>query len=176
MRPMHIVATHEEARALVDGASFFAVSNCGCRESRGGCARSKPDMCLMLVDREPSGSGKRTIGRDEVLAHLAYAHEHRLVARPYRDDATRTRVEGICFCCDDCCGYFRDMTEACERGSQIEHTNLAACDDCGSCADVCHFGARTLPGGRLKLDREACFGCGLCVEVCPTSCIKMLAR
>jgi hypothetical protein len=35
--PIHYVCTHEKAKDLVDSHSKFWVSNCGCREGRGGC-------------------------------------------------------------------------------------------------------------------------------------------
>jgi hypothetical protein len=124
---MHFVSTYEEARTLVDLALVFSISNCGCRERRGACGRSKHELCLLFAEREASGSGKHAIGRAEAEAVLAYAREHALVARPYRDDATRTRVEGVCFCCDDCCSYFLDRSEVCDRGASVERTDLDAC-------------------------------------------------
>lgn len=39
-RCIHYVCTHEEAERLIRTSSWFSISNCGCRESRGTCGRS----------------------------------------------------------------------------------------------------------------------------------------
>jgi ferredoxin len=172
---MHYVCTHPEAQALVRGRREFWVSNCGCREGRGGCARSRADVCLMFADVPASGSGKRPASAAEVAEIFREAARARLVTRPFRDEA-RTAVEGICFCCDDCCGYFRDPGERCDPGPSIEETTREACTDCGLCAPACYFGARAMAAGGLLVDRLRCYGCGLCADVCPEDCIAMVPR
>jgi len=174
----HYVCTHDEARMLVDNYDRYWVSNCGCRESKenGKCNRSRIDLCLMFRgDIETSGSGLREISRDEVAGILKEAADTFLVARPFRNENDRSVVEGICFCCDDCCWYFTKPDEKCDKGALIEKTDLETCDDCGNCQDVCYFGARWMKDEQLVLDRDKCYGCGLCVEVCPTGSIKMVA-
>lgn len=106
---------------------------------------------------------------------LKEAEAKNLVARPFRNEA-RTVSEGICFCCDDCCGYFLNPKEVCDKGRFIESTDREQCTDCGVCADVCYFGARKLAGDRFEILREMCYGCGLCRDVCPEECIEMAER
>ena len=174
--PMHYVCTHEQARELIRARERFWVSNCGCREGRGRCARSRMDLCLIFTESDPgSGTGKHEANAAEVEAILAEARDQHLVARPYRDEA-RATTDGICFCCDDCCGYFADPTEVCDRGVLVEMTDLEACDQCGACVTVCYFGARFLSDGRLQVLRDNCYGCGLCAAVCPPACIQMVVR
>ena len=176
-RTMHFVCTLEEARTIVRGRIQFWVSNCGCREGRGGCGQSRMDVCLYLEDSFPStGSGHRAIGVAEVEGIFKEAIEKRLVPRPFRDEKTLTRTAGICFCCADCCGYFLNPEERCEKGRSIEATAMEACTQCGDCAGVCHFRARQMKDGTLAVDRDKCYGCGLCADVCPAECIKMVAR
>jgi len=171
---MHYVCTHDKARQLVQAHQRFWVCNCGCRESQGGCARSRLDLCLMFTADDPgSGSGKREVTLAEVLAILDEADSRFLVARPWRSDDRSTTI-GICFCCDDCCGYFRDPDERCDKGELLAVTDLTACTHCGACVDVCYFGARAMSGDRLAVDPERCYGCGLCAGVCPESCIRMV--
>ena len=175
--PIHYVCTHEQARDLVDSHTRFWVSNCGCREGRAGCARSRIDVCLMFSgDSEASGTGKKEIDARGAQAILEEARDKKLVARPFRDDA-RCGTEGICFCCDDCCGYFLNPEEKCDKGELVAETDLEACTDCGACTDLCHFQARSMDAqGKLAVDAEACYGCGLCRTACPEDCIQMVER
>ncbi len=174
--PMHYVCTHAEARALAGAHERFWVSNCGCRERRGNCARSRMDVCLMFVESDHgSGSGWHAVTRQDVDAIFLEADTRRLVTRPFRN-ATRTETDGVCFCCDDCCGYFLSPDEPCDRGHFIEQTDLAACTHCGDCVEVCHFDARHMRDARLAVTTANCYGCGLCAEVCPPACIAMMPR
>jgi hypothetical protein len=137
---MHYVCTHEEAAALINANPYFWVSNCGCREQRNGCARSRIDVCLMFDgDSGSSGSGLRAITPAEAQNILAEAKDKMLVARPFRNMKNMSETQGICFCCDDCCGYFLDKDEICDKGRFIELTNEKSCSNGFCCVDVCHF-------------------------------------
>ncbi len=172
---MHYVCTREQARELVQAHDIFWVSNCGCREEMS-CRHSRLDVCLIFISSDPgSGSGKKQVSRAFVEGIFQEAEARHLVTRPFRD-TTRRVTDGICFCCSECCGYFRDPTERCDPGSLIENTALDSCSQCGACTDVCFFGARQWVGGGLVLNREQCYGCGLCLDVCPERCIRMVER
>jgi ferredoxin len=173
----HYVCTRDEARAILATHDRFWVSNCGCREGRGGCDRSRMDVCLSFSASNASGGdGLCEIDRGELEGLLQLAGDAHLVARPFRDDS-RLETVGFCFCCDDCCGYFlHPHEEPCDKGNEIEITDLDACSACGECTQVCYFGARTVKDGQLDVDREACYGCGLCLDVCPEECIRLEPR
>jgi ferredoxin len=174
---MHYVCTRDEARDLISKHERFWLSNCGCREGGRGCARSRIDVCLYFcAGFPPTGSQWREVPRSDAVELLGVARTCRLVTRPFRGEQDRSRVEGICFCCDDCCGYFLNPTERCDKGTHIAETNRETCDDCALCVDACYFGARQLGGGKLEVDGEKCYGCGLCVDVCPPGCVSMAVR
>ncbi len=175
----HYVCTWEDAKNLAGHHSRFWVENCGCREKKeGGCARSRKDLCLMFRSdvQASSGSNKKEISRAELDEIFREAKEKHLVTRPFRNEKDRTVTEGICFCCDDCCGYFLDPTEKCDKGIFIEKTDMSRCSNCGICADVCYFKARKMDGGELLVERDNCYGCGLCASVCPEDCLNMVPR
>jgi Pyruvate/2-oxoacid:ferredoxin oxidoreductase delta subunit len=132
------------------------------------------DLCLMFTPDFPgSGSGKKEATLAEVLGVLQEAEDKYLVARPWRGDARRETI-GICFCCDDCCGYFRDPSERCDKGDLVAQTAFDACTHCSVCVDVCYFHARAMAGEKLTVDPERCYGCALCMAVCPEECVRMV--
>ncbi len=175
--PYHRVCMRDEARAIVDAHLEFWVSNCYCRTERGGCGRSRTDICLQFKEKTAaSDSGRRRISRGEAEELLREAEAKHLVARPFPNETMAAEVEGICNCCDDCCAYFLNREERCDRGRLVERTAKDQCTDCGECVEVCHFGARRMERGVLVVGTENCYGCGLCADVCPKRCIVMLPR
>jgi ferredoxin len=175
----HYVATHEEAEELIAAFDRFWVSNCGCREKGSRCRRSRGDVCLFFDPRMGgTGSDFREVDAAFVAGIMREAAEKRLVARPFRYEEDKTRVQGICFCCDDCCYYFRgeEEKEECDRGRFVARTDAEACAGCGTCVEACSFGAREITDGELAVADEKCYGCGLCAAVCPDQCVKMAAR
>jgi len=176
--PIHYVCTHDQAKELINKNKNFWVSNCGCREgNEKGCQRSRIDVCLMFDEGEgSSGSNKKAVDRNFVDGIMQETTDKNLVARPFRNEA-RTETSGICFCCDDCCGYFaEDNKYTCDKVKYIEKTDIVQCTHCGVCVDVFYFGARTMKDDKLTINRDNCYGCGLCVTVCPEKCIKMIER
>jgi ferredoxin len=176
----HYVCTLEQAHSIVGSNNRFWISNCGCREEGEGCKRSRIDVCLQFRDDIPGGggSGLHEVTRADVEEVLREAREKHLVVRPFRNEEDRTRTDGICFCCDDCCWYFvrEEEDEECDKGSLIETTDRERCRNCGSCLDVCYFKARILEDDELRVVRDRCYGCGLCIEICPECCIQMIER
>jgi ferredoxin len=174
---IHYVATLVEAEALIKTRKQFWVCNCGCREEQGKCQRSRIDVCLFFRgDVGSSGSGLRKITPAEADGILKEAIDKDLVARPFRNESDRNEIDGICFCCDDCCAYFLNPEEECDRGKFVERTDLVNCDACGTCADRCYFRARAVKKDRLRVTADKCYGCGLCVAACPNECIEMVPR
>ena len=173
---MHYVSTYEKAQDIIQSHSRFWVSNCGCRESRGQCARSRMDVCLMFnPDDSGSGTGKKEVTLAGVMEILQEARDKYLVTRPFRNEA-KTETDGICFCCDDCCAYFLNPDERCDKGERIAATDFDLCSNCGNCVDVCYFKARKMNENRLTVENDLCYGCGLCIAICPENCIQMVGR
>ena len=175
----HYVCTLGEARNIVDEFDEYWVSNCECREQRGPCDRGAGLFsCLQFKEKTgATGSGKRLVAKQEVLEILEEAKEKLLVPRPFRDEATRTQTEGICFCCDCCCDYFAvENPSPCDKGIYIEKTDMELCNACGTCEEACFFGARVWDDVALEVIADRCYGCGVCVDVCPEGAIEMMER
>lgn len=175
---LHYVSTFDEARALIEKPDRFWVINCGCREQNGPCKQSRTDICLEFSGGPVNwGSNKHEISRAEVEEIFREAKEKTLVARPFRDRNDMTRTDGVCFCCECCCDYFVKKDEhRSDKGTFIETTDKDLCENCGTCEEVCYFGARVFDGEVLEMNRDECCGCGLCVEVCPDEAIEMIRR
>lgn len=177
---LHYVCTRDEARKLAAQRDKFWVSNCGCREGGPGCKRSRIDVCLIFSEFDQgSGTGLHEVSKKFVEGIFKEAEDKHLVTRPFRNPEDKTVTDGICFCCDDCCGYFKDTEEACDKGRFIEQTDMEACTLCGECVPVCYFKARKMVDGKLAINQEGCYGCagcGLCLDVCPEDCIEMVKR
>jgi Pyruvate/2-oxoacid:ferredoxin oxidoreductase delta subunit len=173
----HYVCTLEQARELVDSFDQFWVTNCSCREGRGKCVRSRIDVCLWFhTDVTTFGSGLKEVDKAFVEGILQEAKDKRLVSRPFRYEKNMSETGGICFCCDDCCEYFLNWAQRCDKGIMIERTDMDLCTHCGICEDVCYFNARKMEGDELTINHDECYGCGLCREVCPEDCIQMVNR
>lgn len=175
--PIHFVCSHNEAKDLIDSREAFFVSNCGCRERKGGCKQSRIDVCLGFDENfKGSGSNLHPITKADAYRILEEAEAKHLVSRPFRNEEDKNIIEGICFCCQCCCAYFAYPEEACDKGSQIEFTDRNSCKNCGLCIESCYFKARSIVKEKLEVNQEQCYGCGLCVEACPTGCIEMKKR
>jgi len=171
---MHFVCTMAEAHEIASDYSEFWVSDCGCRERKGSCSQSRHDVCLVLKENvDGSGGEKHEISKTQLSEIFAEAENKKLVPRPFRSD-DRTEIDGICFCCNDCCSYFLYGSETCDKGAFHELTLMDDCTHCGLCVDVCFFEARKMQNDELKIVSGNCYGCGLCVSSCPAECIKMI--
>ena len=174
-RAFHMVATWDEAEEIIGSRSAVWVAECGCRTgNENGCKRSEAEVCLFFTTEFTEGSA-RQIALADVEALVA-RHRRLLVARPFRSQTEPDGIGGLCVCCDDCCAYFLDPTMPCDRGSRVQETDKATCEDCGTCAEVCYFRVRAIADGKLTLAPENCYGCGLCAEVCPTGSARMVER
>ncbi len=173
---MHYVCTIDEAKELISKHDKFWICNCGCRETGPGCQQSRTDVCLMFsYEGGASGSNPHEISSAEVDELLHEAVEKKLVARPFRN-SDFTDTDGICFCCQDCCGYFLDGSERCNKGKLVEKTDINLCINCGMCIQSCYFGVRSIENGLAVIDNEHCYGCGLCKSECPVQGISLAER
>ena len=58
----------------------------------------------------------------------------------------------------------------------VAEIDPAACTGCGTCADVCAYGAIRPEGGTFAVERGRCEGCKVCVAFCPGQAIGFPER
>jgi MinD superfamily P-loop ATPase len=59
---------------------------------------------------------------------------------------------------------------------QIPVIDETRCNQCGICADVCHYQALAVTGSQVLVFPEMCHGCGSCMLNCPTRAISEIPR
>lgn len=60
-------------------------------------------------------------------------------------------------------------------GGSLANIHPQRCCACGSCAEVCRYGA-VIPGIAYAIDPTACDGCAACVYACPEQAIHMVQQ
>lgn len=59
----------------------------------------------------------------------------------------------------------------------VAHPHEELCTGCGTCRDVCTYGAARVLGGKAMVFEELCHGCGMCTRECPNGAMwEMPAR
>ena len=110
-------------------------------------------------------SGKGGTGKTSVAAALAALADNRVLADCDVDAADLHLVVGT-----------RKTREESFQGGHVAADPARSCAACGTCRDLCQFGAieRVVrPDGqvRYQVDPMHCEGCGVCVHFCPAEAI-----
>jgi len=180
----------DEALAMVDAATEHVVVPCDCRAIVMACNRPL-EACIRLdagarhtLER---GHGRR-LTKEECKALVVDADRAGLMHTGLRTWRDREEIFGFCNCCScDCypirAGVRLGMAREWPRSHYIAQRELEKCEQCGICAQRCHFGAFYRDGskverngkGRLQVlfAPEKCWGCGLCATGCPEGAIAM---
>ena len=172
----HVIWTMDEVKKAIPDQDTFWLSNCVCRDGKGGTCKKGLRVCLGFSENATSTPNNRgPITRAEMIKNLEFASTEKLVPRPFIGDDGK--VNGVCFCCPCCCVYILGVPGMVNvAGPSVEATDTAACVSCGMCVDLCYFGARKIVDGTLKVDKSKCYGCGLCVDTCSSGAISMKPR
>ena len=200
------VGTYEEMVAFIKSIPddfTIACGPCACRKNTldeaGNDARDlaagKLDFCRpsplnldiqfgVCGDKFKLVEGYQEISKAELLALEKECHNMGLVSNLF----VMMGGEGsICHCSSATCvpllvynNLDDDRAKVIKKGRFVADTGLSACDNTGSCANVCHFGAREMVEKEgvptLAYHPSKCFGCGLCADVCPNSAVIMKER
>ncbi len=175
------VIPYSAARSIIlDQPLKLAVMECPCRaQKENSCPR---DVCLVagepfvsfVVEHSPDKA--RRIEVAEALQILQEEEERGHIHTAWFKDAMHGRFYTICNCCTCCClgmaSYFRGVHRIAHSGYQplFDADN---CISCGSCREICPFGAITSMDDVLLINSALCMGCGLCVSHCPVQAIEL---
>ena len=188
------VTSYEDARKIVENASFGAVGMCYCRHKKEHldetCAKGAPveNICISL------GSAAKFMARrgfaeqkskDELLAILDTAREHNLT---HITDNIRQRPSFICNCCSCCCELMLGVQAGYHDGvgktpflAQVVTDN---CNGCGLCFSVCNVKAISPAAGGngdksgryARINDPVCLGCGACIPACKRKALTLIER
>jgi ferredoxin len=153
-------------------------------EHAGKACKAPMEICMTfnnvaasLIDHKIA----REIDADEGLDLLQSASEKNLVQL---GDNVKEQVSFICNCCGCCCealvaaknfGFLNPV----QTTNFIPKINVAECNGCGRCVNVCPIDALELVPVINESDRvrkAACLGCGLCVKSCNFNAMMLVHK
>ncbi len=161
----------------------IAVGPCRCRVGHKACGhpmetdiviRTGTDVWLKAFPRE-----YRLIGREEAVSIIEECASlgmfHMVFLHCLIGGAMNEYV--ICNCCTDgCVPYILNRSLGQEiyplvKGESRASVDAPLCRACGTCLELCPFGARALVGGSPIV--AGCYGCGLCAARCPMGATRI---
>ncbi len=176
------VIPYPKARDLIlRQPSRIVALDCPCRACRPNPCRPL-DVCLIMGEpfasfvREHHPDRSRLISKDEAAAILEAENRRGHVHQAFFKDVVLGRFYAVCNCCSCCCGAIhahRGGTPMLASSGYAARPTEDLCTGCGVCIDACPFGAVTLRGKTVSVDRRRCLGCGVCVEKCPASALAL---
>jgi len=187
------VLDYERASEVIKTASHRGIGICYCRHKMQHLDRAcdaPMDICMTFNNSAASlikYGFARQVEISEGLELLQQAYQHNLVQF---GENIRQGVNFICNCCGCCC----EALIAQRRFSTLRpvHTtnflpqiDLAKCNGCGKCVEVCPVEAMTLVSAnspqhsrqkKARLQENVCLGCGICLRVCQKGGITLRER
>lgn len=180
MRDLEKIIPYPQARDIVlINPDHIVVLECPCRATKANSCRPL-DVCLIIgepfasfiLEHHPRKSRKITSLEAEVI--LEQAHQRNNVHHAFFKEEMLGRFYAICNCCSCCCGAINAMKHGtpmlAPSGYRIQQTD--ECIHCGSCIEVCPFGALEMINKKLHINSK-CMGCGVCVSKCKKNALVL---
>jgi ferredoxin len=184
--PERVIPFEIANRIVVETPGKVAVIDCPCRETMGGDACGPKDVCMVVgspyvefvVDHKVNNA--RELTREEATGVLETAAANGWVHTAWFKDAMGGRFYAICNCCSCCCMGLGAMQKTRNRARFVTSSGYVAvldndlCSGCGTCDEICSFGAIEIIEGRAVINARKCFGCGVCANLCPNGAAVMV--
>lgn len=188
------VTSYEDARKIIENASFGAVGMCYCRHKKEHldetCAKGAPveNICISL------GSAAKFMARrgfakqkskEELLEIIDTAREHNLT---HITDNIRHRPSFICNCCSCCCelmlGVQAGYHDGVGKTPFLAQVTTDDCNGCGLCFTACNVNAISQASGGeggnsgryAMINDPVCLGCGACIPACNRKALTLVER
>jgi ferredoxin len=184
-----IIPFHYAYKIILRDPEHIVVMDCPCKAATGApadtinsCLAIGKDIGRFWLDN----CGKyhpRKISQDEALALVKRLRERGHLNQAFFKVATGGSSVGVLCCChpDTCVSlissritqkFDRSISQVAASGYSVRRDE-SVCEDCGTCARVCPFGAVRHEEGRHEYRSAACMGCALCVENCPAGALSL---
>ena len=110
-------------------------------------------------------SGKGGAGKTSVTASLARVWDSPLVAVDTDAEAPNLHL------------FLKPrLFGSMQAGLDVPRLDVARCDACGRCRDICRYKAIAAFAGKISLFPDMCHGCGGCFAVCPHDALEVTQR
>jgi len=124
----------------------------------------------------------RKISQQEAIDIIKRLRKRKHITQAFFKVATGGSTGVICNCHPDTCVSLQATKFAGKISKQLSMTAKSGysvafdkdkCLHCGTCADMCGFGALKFEDRKRVYKKELCMGCGLCVDSCPEKAISL---
>ena len=176
------VIPYKRAHSIImKNPDHIVALNCPCRSAKPNPCLPL-DVCLVVgepfasfvVDHNPDKT--RWISPEEAVAIIDAEDARGHVHHAFFKDAMLGRFYAICNCCSCCCGAIQahqNGTPMLASSGYLAQIDEDSCVACGTCAEICQFGALTEGDLLMAVDESKCMGCGVCVDKCPQEAISL---
>jgi len=182
--PKTIIPYNTARQILWDAPDEFLLVDCACRTIRGDKGCNPKDVCFLIgepwvsfFETQNKDSKHRRITKQEAMDIIQQQHEMGNVQSAFFKDACGDRLYGMCNCCTCCCvgliahNYAKAPLYA--PSGYIREVDRSKCQNCGTCAAVCHFYIPSMVDQKMVSDDSLCMGCSVCVDKCPNGAISI---
>ncbi len=187
------VLPYEDVIKLVEGRSYYTVSDCPCRSRKHLDPKTEPcdaplEVCLhfdSLGQYIVENKMGREITKEQTFEVLKKAADSGLV---HAVSNWKKNPDTICNCCTCCCLFFEAYHQlghpkSVDPSHYTISVSAETCKACGLCVEKCPMDVLALghhPDSDNKkemaplAETEKCLGCGVCVHVCPTKSLGLI--
>ena len=184
LQDLEQIIPYPVARKLVLKASpDIVVTECACRLVRKNPC--KPTQVCMTIGKpvtdfvlEHHPEKSRRLTQAEALKLLEEEYKRGHVHTAWFKDVILDRFFVMCNCCKCCCGGIEAMVKhgapALASSGYVAKVKRDLCIGCGTCANVCPFGAIKIENGKAIINWDKCMGCGVCEAKCPNKAVSLI--